>query len=333
MEPKPSGRSVSIRTPRMSSGAVTSPAGELEPPLVHLLDLVPSGTYGAVRLHVEVPGIGRRALRLEPRQREAPAVRRAREVERLRLELDPHVAGVAVGGAVVRPGRGRDGGGRQHRQQRRDRRDDHDAPSHDRRTPAHVCPPREPVRSSLVRIRTGRRPMRALGTVVEHAEVGRHPRPILALNRCRRSKPTAYVCVTRSTDAATRSWGSTVPYRPPCSGARRSPYDAGRVIVYDRRGCTRSERPLPFSAGSTTHVEDAAALLGALKAGPATVIGRSYGGAVAIELALRHPERVRSSCWKRSSDCSFPTQKHGRPSWPAGWKRWHPLRTTPSRWN
>ncbi len=68
----------------------------------------------------------------------------------------------------------------------------------------------------------------------------------------------------------------------------------GRVIVYDRRGCTRSERPLPFSAGVGTHVDDAAALLGALSAGPAIVIGRSYGGAVAIQLALRYPERVRA---------------------------------------
>lgn len=40
--------------------------------------------------------------------------------------------------------------------------------------------------------------------------------------------------------------------------------------------------------------EDAAALLDALGAAPAVLIGRSYGGAVAIDLALRHPERVRA---------------------------------------
>ena len=106
----------------------------------------------------------------------------------------------------------------------------------------------------------------------------------------------------------------------------------GRVIVYDRRGCTRSERPRPFSAGVGTHVDDAAALLGALSAGPAIVIGRSYGGAVAIQLALRHPgASARSSCWKRSSDPSFPRRRHGRPSWRGGWKRSRPPRTTPSR--
>ena len=68
----------------------------------------------------------------------------------------------------------------------------------------------------------------------------------------------------------------------------------GRVIVYDRRGCTRSERPEPYQTSVVEHAEDAAALLEALDAVPAVVIGRSYGGETAIELALRHPDRVRA---------------------------------------
>src|SRR5438874_458005 len=68
----------------------------------------------------------------------------------------------------------------------------------------------------------------------------------------------------------------------------------GRVIVYDRRGCTRSERPDPYETSVVQHAEDAAALLDALRAAPAVVIGRSYGGETAIELALRHPESVRA---------------------------------------
>jgi esterase len=70
---------------------------------------------------------------------------------------------------------------------------------------------------------------------------------------------------------------------------------AGRVISYDRRGCARSERPDPYERTSITeHADDAAALLDALRAAPAVVIGRSYGGTVAIDLALRHPDRVRA---------------------------------------
>jgi esterase len=68
----------------------------------------------------------------------------------------------------------------------------------------------------------------------------------------------------------------------------------GRVIVYDRRGCTRSQRPDPYDNTSVgEHADDAAALLDALGATPAAVVGRSYGGEVAIDLALRYPERVR----------------------------------------
>jgi len=40
--------------------------------------------------------------------------------------------------------------------------------------------------------------------------------------------------------------------------------------------------------------DDAAALIDALAAAPAIVIGRSYGGAVALDLALRYPDRVRA---------------------------------------
>lgn len=68
----------------------------------------------------------------------------------------------------------------------------------------------------------------------------------------------------------------------------------GRVILYDRRGCTRSERPDPYRTSVAEHAEDAAALLEELDAIPAVVIGRSYGGETAVELALRYPDRVRA---------------------------------------
>ncbi len=68
----------------------------------------------------------------------------------------------------------------------------------------------------------------------------------------------------------------------------------GRVIAYDRRGWARSERPEPYHTTVTEQAEDAAALLDALGAVPAVVIGRSYGGEVATDLALRYPDRVRA---------------------------------------
>lgn len=66
----------------------------------------------------------------------------------------------------------------------------------------------------------------------------------------------------------------------------------GRVVAYDRRGYTRSERSEPYRTSVAEHGDDAAALLGAVHGSPAVVVGRSYGGAVALDLALRHPEHI-----------------------------------------
>jgi esterase len=67
--------------------------------------------------------------------------------------------------------------------------------------------------------------------------------------------------------------------------------ELGRVIIYDRRGCSRSERPDPYDATSVQqHSDDARELLRALDAEPAVLIGRSYGGTVALDFALRFPE-------------------------------------------
>lgn len=68
----------------------------------------------------------------------------------------------------------------------------------------------------------------------------------------------------------------------------------GRTIAYDRRGCHRSERPEPYVTSVGQHADDAASLLDGLAAAPAVVIGRSHGADVAIDLALRHPDRVRA---------------------------------------
>ncbi|MDR6417091.1 alpha/beta hydrolase [Pseudarthrobacter sulfonivorans] len=69
----------------------------------------------------------------------------------------------------------------------------------------------------------------------------------------------------------------------------------GRCITYDRRGFHRSSPPVPFeSMDLVEHVDDAAALLAALHAGPAVVIGRSTGGLIALELARRFPDKVQA---------------------------------------
>jgi 3-oxoadipate enol-lactonase len=65
----------------------------------------------------------------------------------------------------------------------------------------------------------------------------------------------------------------------------------GRVLAYDRRGYARSGGDPVRSVA--THTADAAALLEALGAAPAVVVGTSAGAAIAIDLAVRRPELVQ----------------------------------------
>ena len=67
---------------------------------------------------------------------------------------------------------------------------------------------------------------------------------------------------------------------------------ASRVIAYDRRGYRRSGGEVVHSA--TEHALDAAAVLEALKAGPAVAVGMSAGATIALEVAVRRPDLVRA---------------------------------------
>jgi pimeloyl-ACP methyl ester carboxylesterase len=65
-----------------------------------------------------------------------------------------------------------------------------------------------------------------------------------------------------------------------------------RVIVPDRRGYRRS--PAAFPRDIRVHATDAAALLEGLEAAPATVVGWSAGGVIALHLAIARPDVVSS---------------------------------------
>jgi pimeloyl-ACP methyl ester carboxylesterase len=66
-----------------------------------------------------------------------------------------------------------------------------------------------------------------------------------------------------------------------------------RVVAYDFRGNGLSDEP-PGPCTMTTFVEDTVALLDDLGLDRVHVYGQSFGGMVAQEVALTHPDRVRT---------------------------------------
>lgn len=68
------------------------------------------------------------------------------------------------------------------------------------------------------------------------------------------------------------------------------------VVTYDRRGTSRSPRPHGWTTTTVAEqADDAAALLARVTSEPALVYGTSNGALVALELALRHPQRVSTA--------------------------------------
>jgi 3-oxoadipate enol-lactonase len=64
-----------------------------------------------------------------------------------------------------------------------------------------------------------------------------------------------------------------------------------RVYCYDQRGLGQSGKPeAPYSMGE--YAADAAALIDSLDIAPCRVLGVSFGGMVAQELAIRYPEKI-----------------------------------------
>lgn len=71
--------------------------------------------------------------------------------------------------------------------------------------------------------------------------------------------------------------------------------DSFRVIRYDRRGCSRSERP--EGARTRRHDEDdLAGIIETHAAGRASVVASSFGGLITLGLAARRPELLDRLC-------------------------------------
>ena len=69
-----------------------------------------------------------------------------------------------------------------------------------------------------------------------------------------------------------------------------------RAIAFDRRGYGRSGAPEPYVATSAQEqAQDAGALLEALDAAPAVLVGEGFGALVVLELLVRRPRLARAA--------------------------------------
>jgi pimeloyl-ACP methyl ester carboxylesterase len=84
-------------------------------------------------------------------------------------------------------------------------------------------------------------------------------------------------------------WSDLNNWQPVVSGLAES----FLVVAVDRRGHGRSERPADQGTRRDQE-DDLAALIEGLGQGPAHVAGTSFGGSIAIGIAARRPELVRS---------------------------------------
>ena len=79
------------------------------------------------------------------------------------------------------------------------------------------------------------------------------------------------------------------------------------AITFDRRGTGRSSRAGWPNGGVPQHVEDAADLIRTTVDGPATVLGFSSGGVIALALAISHPELVAETiAWEPAAVSVLP---------------------------
>ena len=68
-----------------------------------------------------------------------------------------------------------------------------------------------------------------------------------------------------------------------------------RVVLFDQLGCGRSQRPRGTALYTTDHhVEEVEGIRRALRLGRVHLMGSSYGGALVLATALKHPRNLRS---------------------------------------
>jgi aminoacrylate hydrolase len=131
--------------------------------------------------------------------------------------------------------------------------------------------------------------------------------------------------------------GGTAGYWAPQLAALTARY---RVVTYDQAGTGRNKRDLPDGHGIAAMADEALAVLEGTQTATAHFVGHALGGLVGLELAIRHPGRLRSltvvNGWakahahtRRCFDMRLALLKH---EGPAAYVRAQPIFLYPADW-
>ena len=85
--------------------------------------------------------------------------------------------------------------------------------------------------------------------------------------------------------------GGTAGYWTPQLAALKARY---RVVAYDQAGTGRNKRDLPDDHSIAAMADEALAVMDATETDTAHFVGHALGGLVGLDLAVRHPDRLRS---------------------------------------
>ena len=131
--------------------------------------------------------------------------------------------------------------------------------------------------------------------------------------------------------------GGTAGYWAPQLAALRARY---RVVTYDQAGTGRNKRDLPDDHSIGAMADEILGVLEATRTDKAHVVGHALGGLAGLDLATRHPDRVRSltvvNGWaaahahtKRCFELRLMLLKH---EGPAAYVRAQPIFLYPADW-
>jgi len=131
--------------------------------------------------------------------------------------------------------------------------------------------------------------------------------------------------------------GGTAGYWAPQLAALRERY---RVVAYDQAGTGRNKQDLPGDHSIAAMADEVLAVMDATKTDTAHFVGHALGGLVGLDLAARHPDRLRSltvvNGWaaahahtRRCFDLRLMLLKH---EGPAAYVRAQPIFLYPADW-